>query len=646
MSSLFKDAIADAKQLREAAEANAINSVITLVTPRIRQLIESQVLSESDNEILTDGDDEEVDTSVKTVPSTTTTPVATPQTSVAANGTTANITLPDGEGKVTVDLDSLKRDGQTQASVGMGGGDAPMGSPGSGPHAGVGTMDVTLDDDAVETLGSLGEAYISGIADKVMQIEIGIKTIKESKLDNSGRLARATQLKAMIESAYRHVRGGEKAIDRASRIHLEEKLETLYGVVGHIMSEAKVKGLQETVESISKRVTACRDISNSKMTPGGSAKFGTFLKEIRNEMVAAAYIVEDRAIILDAHLDEIVKVGRKLQDMYKETREMSMRNKTLLNEEDIMLRLSLPEDSEVEASDLGVEVVDDEDGDADADDLGGEDMGDEDLGSEEDFDLGDFGGEEEEEEEPVEEGQHDNDMGPGDAALSEGEEELDENEVVEIDESVLRSEILRMQRLAEARKKAKKDDKKGAKKDDKKSKKDVKEGVKVGKPESNSDGSGPGSFEDFGGGKDEGHPFVDNTYSLVQKESRQNRALLKKLAEYKAAFEAARAKLAEANLFNAKLLYANKLLQNKSISALQRESAIDSLDKAKSLREVKLVYSSLMGASRTDKSSLSESVNRSRGSASKPTRPGSAVLNEATEVKRWALLAGISDGEE
>ena len=42
--SLFEEAIADAKQLREAAEANAKNAIIEAVTPRIREFIETQLV--------------------------------------------------------------------------------------------------------------------------------------------------------------------------------------------------------------------------------------------------------------------------------------------------------------------------------------------------------------------------------------------------------------------------------------------------------------------------------------------------------------------------------------------------------------------------------------------------------------------------
>ena len=44
MSSLYKDAIADARKLREAAEQNAKNRIIEAVTPKLRKLIERQIL--------------------------------------------------------------------------------------------------------------------------------------------------------------------------------------------------------------------------------------------------------------------------------------------------------------------------------------------------------------------------------------------------------------------------------------------------------------------------------------------------------------------------------------------------------------------------------------------------------------------------
>ena len=46
MSKLFEEAIAEAKQLRELAEQNAKNAIVEAVTPRIREFIEEQLLTE------------------------------------------------------------------------------------------------------------------------------------------------------------------------------------------------------------------------------------------------------------------------------------------------------------------------------------------------------------------------------------------------------------------------------------------------------------------------------------------------------------------------------------------------------------------------------------------------------------------------
>ena len=46
--SLYQEAIAEAKQLREVAEKNAKNAIIEAITPRIRQFIEQQLINEAD----------------------------------------------------------------------------------------------------------------------------------------------------------------------------------------------------------------------------------------------------------------------------------------------------------------------------------------------------------------------------------------------------------------------------------------------------------------------------------------------------------------------------------------------------------------------------------------------------------------------
>lgn len=102
-----------------------------------------------------------------------------------------------------------------------------------------------------------------------------------------------------------------------------------------------------------------------------------------------------------------------------------------------------------------------------------------------------------------------------------------------------------------------------------------------------------------------------------------------------------RNKLAETNLLNAKLMFTNKLLQSEALTSRQKSQVIEQLDEAKTLREVKLVYESLAKTLATPRKTVTEG--RVLGSSSQATRSASAqTLNEGFEAERWAKLAGIA----
>ena len=131
----------------------------------------------------------------------------------------------------------------------------------------------------------------------------------------------------------------------------------------------------------------------------------------------------------------------------------------------------------------------------------------------------------------------------------------------------------------------------------------------------------------------------------LRSESRKNRALSGKIVEYRGAVETLREQLTEMNLFNAKLLYVNKLLQSHSMTPTKRRSIIEALDKAGNLREVKLLYRSLTESlsANDGKKSLSESRLRNLGSSSRTVGRSSASNSASApgEVDRWSVLAGI-----
>jgi hypothetical protein len=121
----------------------------------------------------------------------------------------------------------------------------------------------------------------------------------------------------------------------------------------------------------------------------------------------------------------------------------------------------------------------------------------------------------------------------------------------------------------------------------------------------------------------------------------------KQPAGSKAVVESLRKQLAGTNLLNAKLIQVNKLLQIEGLTAKQKSVIIDRIDEAKDLHGVKLVYERLVKAL-VGKKVVKESTSAKQviGSSSRTTKPSGVVstsnINEGVEVGRWARLAGIN----
>lgn len=114
------------------------------------------------------------------------------------------------------------------------------------------------------------------------------------------------------------------------------------------------------------------------------------------------------------------------------------------------------------------------------------------------------------------------------------------------------------------------------------------------------------------------------------------------VAKHKSTIHELKKQLVEMNLFNAKLLYANKLMQNKNLSVKQQRAIVEAIDNAKTLREAKLLYKSLSESlvRRSRGKKLNEGALRTLGSSSRSTR-SAQPKSSGVEVDRWAVLAGI-----
>ena len=119
--------------------------------------------------------------------------------------------------------------------------------------------------------------------------------------------------------------------------------------------------------------------------------------------------------------------------------------------------------------------------------------------------------------------------------------------------------------------------------------------------------------------------------------------LQNELEEHRSVVKYLRSKLNEVNLLNAKLLFTNKLFRSFGLTNEQKLKVVETFDRARNLREVKLVFSTL-AESFGPKSK--PAIKESKGAASKPvasTKPKSKkVITEGSEMKkRFQKLANI-----
>jgi len=127
-----------------------------------------------------------------------------------------------------------------------------------------------------------------------------------------------------------------------------------------------------------------------------------------------------------------------------------------------------------------------------------------------------------------------------------------------------------------------------------------------------------------------------------EQDAEENEKLKSEIKEHRKVIHFMRSKLNEVNLLNAKLLFSNKLFRAFGLNNNQKLKVVETFDRTKNLREVKLVYATLAESFKRPGKRLSESVRK--GSSSKPVRSTKpkAVLSEGQELRnRFKKLANI-----
>lgn len=587
---LYEEALADAKKLREVAEDNAKKSLIEAVTPRIRDLIERELLGDplvglgADSEL---GFYEEDDFPAKGAPGSVS-PPGKLMTDVM--GIPSPVSSPDAEGKVTLDLDALAQGIGVSAAT-----DVFM----------VPDINNELDDELnpIAVKWPTEKSYaasLNRVGESIKRFARASKVLRES----SGYVNEIHRLIGELDNMYAYSQGSVKN-PRRKKLY-ENRLEFFF---------------------------------------------------------------------------------KKLKTLQEQTMRNTRRNDRRLNEWDIILDIpgvgkttvgGLPEPGDEEWDPESVTTT--IDGEEDVDEL---DMDDMDDAGDDELDFDDEEGEDTEDGEEDEEGDDEDLFKP--SMQQESRRHKLDNLVVEIDEGMLRREVGRMRQARQLREARALRAKRLVEARRRRSLMESRRRRRLYEFDAPSaDGHGPLIDNDFGGDpEDELEPLSitldENTViEIVEDETfeskgsakggpggnnpeghptmegyrRGSRHLTSRHGENRngsptrrpgLAETKLRTQLAETNLFNAKLIFSNKLLQNESLSKRQKAEIIERLDEAKTLREAKLVYESLTKAMAGTSRPLREGVDRRvLGSSSAPTRPASTQLNEGVETERWARLAGIT----
>ena len=123
----------------------------------------------------------------------------------------------------------------------------------------------------------------------------------------------------------------------------------------------------------------------------------------------------------------------------------------------------------------------------------------------------------------------------------------------------------------------------------------------------------------------------------------------KELEETNNALTTVRAELNEVNLLNSKLLYVNRIFKANTLNESQKLRVVESLDKAGTAKEAKLIYETIKdtfniskGEQRKVKSSIKEGLGMASKAAGKSTASKKAVISESNDMMtRFQKLANI-----
>lgn len=539
-TSLYTEAILEVEDLKKMAEENAKNKIIEAVTPRIRALIESQLLNEDESDELIVGD------------------------------------LEDIVDDVADDIDVVDLAAEIPAAV-----SEPISEPAAAPKI------------AIDVQGDLNIDMESPSEDEDLLLGRGLSDVVENYILNK-RNSKA-RIRTLAENVVK-LKSALRGVDMRKMSPAKANIAALY----------YAKLVNEAVSLVSEGI-----IMEESVDSGLLSQLKIIIKEIK-------HMARRRDAVAFRRLLEELEADQSLKEMIREEEEV---------EAEVTDDVAIEDDVEVDVEEEPVEA----DVPAAQDALGTlaaalgmsepEALEDVEIDVEEDLELED----EEEDEEVLELGESD--------------------EVYEIDESMLRRELKRLREEAVQASDA-----------------DPDAAEEVGDPmAAQADWGGSDEVIDVSE-EDLVNALAEELNRVRRPRRRATRRPTRRLRETarrrrttrrarptttnrtvkaERAVVKLRSQLNEMNVFNAKLLFANKLMQNRDLSAKQQRAIVEALDSAKTINEAKLLYKSLSASLSKGGKTLSEGKSRLLASSSRSARSASPAKSGA-EVDRWALLAGLS----
>jgi hypothetical protein len=646
---LYEEALADVKKLKEVAEDNAKRALLEAVTPRIRDLIENQLLGEMGmGELEADPDNllmDEFPTSsaeeFESVPA-----VAVPSAGYSDAAASA-MSMPDEEGKVTLDLDALKVPGTGEFEMSM---------------ESAKSLGILLS--TQESREKVFESKLSNLNKSIKLVTSAGRLVKESK----GYADTLDSLISEVENTYSYLQTEMQDSDKKDSY--ESILESYYSTLKQLteqkmkktntLSEAdvtlKLTGMPDELDLDSIGV----DLITGEEGEEESGEEGDDLDLGGDEEGGDEGESEEGGDDLDLGGDE--DSDEDLEEEGHQMESKTLSDDTVVEIDENMLRREIGRMKALrEAADMPKNAEKGHGAGEVADGFEDDDLGDPftdvKITTEADHDDKKKNVEELDEMEEMEQAYGESDMGEMDEldeldqAYGEGDDmkhqatdhsddDRQTNKRNRMPEALRRKISAELALQTEAKKKATQ-----AKKKQMEAQKKAKQAKKMQeKEQAKKDAKKMQEAYNYFATKFNESVARTNKLKGMLAEATRKGAVMNGGTTKSAAETDLRNKLAETNLFNAKLLFTNKLLQNESLTKRQKAEVIERLDEAKSEREVKLVYESLVKTLTASTNKLTESADRGViGSSSRPARPASATntLNEGFEADRWARLAGI-----